>query len=116
MPCDALQIAEDLLSGAENEAKLRAATSRAYMAAFQHLIKHPMVAFAKTGKGDDHRLLIQHLQASNDESLIKIGYCHLPRLRALRNKADYALDAPFTKGMAEDALERATEIIYELLP
>ncbi len=116
MPRDALQIAEDLLSGAENEAKLRAATSRAYMAAFQHLIKHPMVAFTKTGKGDDHRLLIQHLQKSNDDPLNKIGYRYLPRLRALRNRADYSLDVSFTKGMAEDALERATEIIYELLP
>jgi len=46
----------------------------------------------------------------------RLGHNYLTRLRALRNKADYTMDIPFTRGEAEEALERATEVIYEFLP
>ena len=87
------------------------------MAAFQHILNHSKCRdFIKEGTGDDHRLLVEYLKNSADPGLKKIGYGFLPRLRALRNRADYEMSPPFTKGAAEDAMERASEIVYEFLP
>lgn len=117
MSQSALEIAEKLLQSAESEDEYRAAASRAYIAAFQHVVSHPKISdFNQTRTGDDHRGLIEFLKKSTDPGIRKLGYQLLPRLRALRNQADYELDMPFTQGFAVEALERATDIIFDFLP
>lgn len=117
MKNQALDVAEELLRGAASEAAYRAAASRAYYAAFQHILSHPRLSdFRRTSSGQDHKLLIQHLKSSADPDLRRLGYDHVPRLRALRNRADYNQTTPFTRKLAEEALERATEIIHDFLP
>ncbi len=116
MTATPLEIAETLLADAEGEAGYRAATSRAYYAAFQHLLAHPKLAtYQRQHAGSDHRALIEHLKASKDPVLRRIGQRLLPRLRALRNEADYDTCVPFSQGSATDALDYAQEIIT-LLP
>jgi hypothetical protein len=56
------------------------------------------------------------LKRHSDPVVQKVGFNFLPRLRAIRNHADYDLNREFTKALAEEAMERATEIIIELLP
>lgn len=113
----ALDVAEELLRGATSEAAYRAATSRAYYAAFQHVLAHPKLQdFRRSSSGEDHKLLIQHLKNSADPDLRRLGYDHIPRMRALRNKADYDTEVPFTRKLAEEALDRASEIIHDFLP
>lgn len=112
-----LELAEKLLADAQSETELRAAANRAYMAAFQHLLAHRCLeAFPATATGADHRLLIKHLKTSAIPTQRTIGIRLLPRLRALRNHADYELKHPFTRGLAEEALDIASEIIHDLLP
>ena len=117
MTSKTLEIAEKLYQEANSEEEYRAATSRAYFAAIEHIFAHPKLNdFRRTRTGEDHRLIIEHLKNSFDPSLVRLGVGYLARLRALRNRADYDQEIPFTKGLANDALERATEIIYEFLP
>lgn len=109
--------ADKICRAANCEAEYRTAASRAYYAAFHHVMKHPRLAdFKPSHSGDDHRDLIEHLKRSKDGQLYRLGVNFLARLRAIRNHADYDLDITFTKGMADEALERATEIIFEFLP
>lgn len=113
---DALDIADQLYQAATNHHGYRAATARAYIATFQHLRDHPKVSFLTTGKGADHQNLIAHLSNHSDRNLKTIGLHYLRPLRDLRNSSDYNLTVPFTKGMAEHAVELATEVIHVLLP
>lgn len=116
-PAEIFEDAERLLQTATEEAQFRAVASRAYIAAFQHTLRHPKLAgFQPSKTGDDHRDLIEHLKRSRDHDLRMVGLRQIPRLRAIRNHADYDLDIAFTRGLADEALERAAEIIYELLP
>ena len=85
-----LEVAERLFREATEESEFRTVASTAYMAAFQHVLNHPKCNdFKKSNTGGDHRLLIQYLKNSSDPGLKKVGYSFLPRLRALRNRADY---------------------------
>ncbi|MBT3550312.1 MAG: HEPN domain-containing protein [Rhodospirillaceae bacterium] len=112
-----LEVAERLFAGAQEESEFRTVASTSYMAAFQHVLNHPRCSeFKITKTGEDHRLLFEYLKLSTDAGMRRLGHNYLTRLRALRNKADYTMDIPFTRGEAEEALERATEVIYEFLP
>lgn len=118
MSTKALKIAEDLLDRAENEDGYRAAASRAYYAVYQHvLLKAEQVGFKRTRKGEDHQLLIAFLKAQPKGSpLYLVGVRTLPRLRALRNHADYDEKPPYTRGLAEDAVDMASDVINFTLP
>ena len=112
-----LDHARKTFESAVNEAGYRAAASRAYIATFQHLRRHSRLKDFNPGKtGEDHRDLIDFLKGSDDGLLRRVGISRLPRLRALRNHADYDLDIPFTKELAEEALDQAEEIVQEWLP
>lgn len=114
---DAYDVAERLLRDANSEEDARAAASRAYFAAFQHALIHPAVVSAgyrRSNDGREHQNLIRFLKNSGAARLETAGL-GLGRLRDLRNIADYNRDIGFTREMAEDALERAYEIIYEAL-
>lgn len=116
-PEDTYEQAETLFRAATCQADFRTAASRAYMAAFQHVIRHKAVAaFQPSRTGSDHRDLIDFLKKSDNANLRRLAVSYLARLRSLRNHADYDLDTVFTRGLAEEALERASEIIYQFLP
>ena len=109
--------AKKILASAVNEAGYRSAASRAYIETFQHIARHPMLRdFTRSKESDDHRRLIDHLKGSSDPLLRTIGLRRLARLRALRNHADYELDAPFTKELAQEAVDDAEEIVKDWLP
>lgn len=117
MTATPLDVAENLLAQADGDAGFRAAASRAYYAAFQHILAHPkLTGYQRSRTGEDHRLLIEYLKKSSDPALKKLGISYLPRLRAIRNEADYETSIHFTHEMADEALERATEIITGFLP
>lgn len=112
-----LQDARKKFSCATSETEYRAVASRAYIGTYQHLLAHPkLAAFKPKGIGEDHRSLIDYLKNSSDQMLKRLGVSRLPRLRALRNHADYELGMPFTRGLAEEALEDAEEIVFDWLP
>jgi uncharacterized protein (UPF0332 family) len=116
-PWRILEHARQTLESAVNEAGYRAAASRAYIATFQHILGFTRLRGFNPGKtGEDHRDLIDFLKGSDDALLRKVGISRLPRLRALRNHADYELDIPFTKELAQEALDQAEEIVQEWLP
>jgi uncharacterized protein (UPF0332 family) len=115
-PRDVYDEAEQRLRGAKSEAEFRAAASRGYYAAFLHIREHRKVDFKSASTGADHQGLIEFLKRHSDAAIQRIGFSFLPRLRAIRNHADYDLQRQFTKVLAEEAIERATEIIFELLP
>ncbi len=109
--------AKKILASAVSEAGYRSAASRAYIGTFQHVARHPKLSeFALSKQGEDHRNLIEYLKGSSDPLLRKIGLSRLPRLRSLRNHADYELDTPFTKELAQEAIDDAEEIVQEWLP
>jgi len=113
---DTLEVAEDLYRRATAEAEYRTVASRAYMSVFQHLRDHPKIGFSSNGTGEDHRDLIKFLKNSTSPDLQKLGIRYLIPLRTMRNRADYAMEPPLTKELAEDALECATEVVYSLCP
>lgn len=116
MAMSALDVARALLETGDTEAEWRAACSRAYFATFQYLINHPKCRrFVRVNGPNDHQLLIEFLKQSSDPVLRRIGLRFLPRLRSLRNLADYELDARFACGLAEEAIELAEEIILRRL-
>ncbi len=112
-----LRHAKQIFDSAHDETQFRAAASRAYIATYQYLTRHPKISsFEDPKTAETHRELIEYLKGSNDPLLRKVGTSRLPRLRALRNHADYDLDRPFTKGLAQEAIEDAEEIIEDWLP
>lgn len=111
------ELAEKILAEGRSETEHRAAASRAYMAVFQHLLFHRTLArFPATRSGEDHRLLIAYLKNRREEPYHTIGMRHLPRLRVIRNRADYDLARSFPRYLAEESVDRASEIIHVLLP
>ena len=109
--------AKKILASAVSEAGYRAAASRAYIGTFQHIARHPKLSgFTLSKEGEDHRKLIEFLKRSSDPLLSKIGVSRLPRLRALRNHADYELDISFTRELAQEAVDDAEEIVEDWLP
>jgi hypothetical protein len=59
--------------------------------------------------------VISFLNSATDPTLRRIGSSRLPRLRALRNRADYDWESPFTRSMAEETVETAEEIVFDWL-
>ena len=97
---------------AAGEAGFRAAVSRSYFAAFQHLRDHPAVGFTLSAKGSDHGDLIRHLVRRGPARTASL----LQRLRTLRNHCDYDLRNPVSKILAEEAVDMAYAIIFEDCP
>lgn len=113
----AIDVAENLLKIAQSEHDYRAAASRAYFAAFQHVRDHPRVCYSPSNAGEDHMLLVRHLNSRGhrDRAMVVVA-SGLSRVRKIRNHADYSMTLQFTKEMADEALERATDIIFVTLP
>jgi hypothetical protein len=116
MGVSAFDVAHDLFNKATSDAELKAAVSRAYIAAFQHAMNHPDVikAFAPNRTGEDHKRLIKFLGDSSSR-LHNRAAAAMRRLRAFRNEADYEA-TPFNKVFAKESLDLAAEVIFELLP
>lgn len=114
---DLLEDARARLAIANTEVEYRNVTHGVYYAVFHYLMNHPAcAAFQPAEDGGDHKRLIEFLKTHPDPRLKAIGFRHIPRLRALRNKADYKIQETFTKHFAIEALNRVDEIIDELLP
>ena len=116
---NALDIAGELRGRATNHHGYRAAISRAYYAAFQHVRDHPTVraaGFAPDRGPRVHSDLIAFLRRSGERHLKQVGRDYLDALRKSRNHADYDLHWPVTPAMADEALDLAADVIHELLP
>lgn len=109
---DTYEEAAERLAAATSEAGFRAAASRSYFAAFQHLRDHPAIGFAAAENGADHGDLIRHVIKRGPSSIARL----LRRLRTLRNDCDYDLEATVSKALAEEAVEMASEIIFDHCP
>jgi hypothetical protein len=102
----------DLLAAAGTEVQYRTVASRAYFAAFVVAIDvATRRGFTPTQTGADHQNLIAFFKKASNSLLNRIGHHRLPRLRSLRNKADYDRGTPFPQGMAREAVETAEETI-----
>ena len=71
----------------------------------------PSLGFVPTATGADHGRLAQFLANHANPLLQRIGRYRLPRLRKIRNRADYELQIAFTRGLAEDAVRTAEEVV-----
>src|ERR1700686_3731953 len=93
-----------LLLAAKTDTQYRTVASRAYFAAFNGVIaissRH---GFVRRSTGDDHRDLIAFLKNSPSALIRRIGHHRLPRLRSIRNWADYDQSQSFSHGMAVEA-------------
>ena len=101
----------DLLSGSLCEVQYRTVASRAYYAVFNLVL--PIVdkaGFSPVNTGDVHQQLNSFLKKSSEVSWRTLGYSRLPRLRALRNRADYQRTAAFTREHAAEAAGDALEV------
>lgn len=108
------EIANDLLSCAVCQAGYRAAAREAYAASYAHLAAHRfLVGYQWQNTGQDHGGIVRHLYGHSDPNAGLVAE-EMRKLKSLRTKAFYNFDLPFTKAMAEDALERAYLIIFEL--
>jgi uncharacterized protein (UPF0332 family) len=102
----------NLLAAAASDTQYRTVASRAYFAAFNQIIRlAQQQGFVPRSSGDDHRDLIAFLKRSRSSFLNRIGHSRLPRLRAIRNRADYDQGQPFPRGLAEEAVKTAEEMI-----
>jgi hypothetical protein len=102
----------DLFLAANTETQFRTVASRSYYAAYASIM--PIAAslgFVATTTGRDHSLVAQFLSAHSNPLLRRIGKDRLPRLRKIRNRADYELQTGFTRGLAEEALRTAEEVV-----
>lgn len=112
-----LQECEQLFSAAQTETQYRTVASRAYFATYNHVVKVAIrLGYSPMANSDDHQRLIQFCKSAGPQLLKRLGHSRLPRMRALRNHADYEQGLPFTEGMAEEALEDAKIIILEWFP
>ena len=109
---DTFDDANWLFESAETESRYRSSASRAYFAVFQHLTNSAAVNYSSVNTGEDHRRLIDHFKNSAESNLRRLGYNRLPRLRAIRNHADYDLAREFPRAIAQEMLEDASEILH----
>jgi uncharacterized protein (UPF0332 family) len=101
-----------LLAIASSETQYRTIASRAYYAVFAEVIAlAQLLGFVPTGSGADHGLVARFLLGRANPLLQRIGRHRLPRLRQLRNRADYDLHTIFSRGLAEEAARTAEEVI-----
>lgn len=93
------------------EAAQRAAVSRAYYAAFcwARNYAEKNLGFQRTGRGEDHKLLREHLKGRGRARLAS----HLNRLRNWRNNCDYDDDVPELHQYVKSALSIAEKAIQE---
>lgn len=111
-PSDLLAEARKNAASASSEPEFRNAVHCIYYAVFHVVLEHPFcIDFDRGDDGTVHRRLITYLKIHHDETLRKIAFRHLPRLRKLRNDADYALKTSFTRGDLQETLERANEVV-----
>lgn len=102
----------DLFARATTETQYRTVASRAYYATYAAIMSFvPSLGFSAGGTGADHGRLARFLAQQANPLLQRIGKFRLPRLRALRNRADYELHLRFTNGHAEEAVRTAEEVI-----
>jgi uncharacterized protein (UPF0332 family) len=114
-----LNVAKELASvtttPASQEAKLRAAISRAYYAAFikarNHLRDKEGYSIPRTG--NSHRFVSQQFVSSSDAVRQSIAD-KLSRLKAYRKQADYVDKFPGISGVTMIALTLSEEIITTL--
>lgn len=101
-----------LLEAAQEETQYRTVASRAYFAAYAASITIAQrQGFSPNRSADDHGRLIDFLKLSTNPLLRRIGYHRLPRLRSLRNGADYDRANLFTEGLAKEAAQTAEEVV-----
>src|SRR5271155_2760468 len=105
-----IQEVRSLLAAATTDTQYRTVASRAYFATFNAVVAIAQrQGFIPTSSGDDHRDLIAFLKQSRNSLLSRVGFSRLPRLRAIRNRADYDQGQPFPRGLAEEAATTAEE-------
>lgn len=106
-----LNLAQELAQATTDEAKLRAAISRAYYAAF---IKARNFLQEREGltipTENTHKYVINQFKNSSDPVRIKIGR-RLLRLRGFRNQADYDNIFPKLAEKTQESLNLARRII-----
>ena len=109
-PDELLQTADELAQG-NRESDWRNATSRAYYAAYHACIPF---AFGSASAEPGHREIADRLTrptaAMHSRS---VGYL-LDQCRALRERADYRINADFLRGDANTTL-RATRRIFDIV-
>lgn len=113
-----LNLAQELaeISGkpSNKEAKLRAALSRAYYAAFNIARDHLRYKEGRTIPADDaHWYIINQFKNSRDKIRVDIGF-ELDRLRRLRNRADYDSDFVLLPRQTQKAVKDAEKVISKL--
>lgn len=90
---DYLDVATELMSprldggAASDEARQRAAISRAYYAVFGSLVREHLKS-GRGGRGNPHQALVDALTVSPDPGATRLAG-QLSRLRVLRNQCDY---------------------------
>ena len=116
---DYLTVAEALVQQrgilAPEDACCRAATSRAYYAAYGAARNHARdvegLRLAQTG--DDHQRVLRHYRRADDPLHQEIGEL-LFRLRQARAQADYADTVPHAVPQAYAALRRARRVLMHV--
>ena len=94
----------ELMARASFEVQFRTVASRSYYAVFNGLI--PLLdkrGFCPSNRGDVHQQLIEFLKAMPEPVWRTAGHSRLPRLRRLRNRADYLRTTPFMRHHAAEA-------------
>ena len=116
-----LTLAQELASRSATspiqEAKLRAAISRAYYSAFCQARNHLIYKDKKLirPRGDAHKLVADTFEKSTNKQRQRIGFL-LHDLRSIRNLADYKDTFPYgdKSGKTEAVLLEAEEILHLL--
>jgi uncharacterized protein (UPF0332 family) len=106
-----LEEAEQLLAAAAEDTQFRTAGSRAYFATFNRVMRFAAaLGFSPVQTGDDHRGLAQWLMSRpNKPLLVRIGK-RLGDMRRLRNRADYEMGLPFSRGYADNIVQDARAV------
>lgn len=120
-PVDILDEARALLAlprSQRTEARRRTIISRAYYAAYHHLLKHPEVRgfrSARTAGKGMHTQFLDYLSGAGDRNVLHAAAI-LRKLRELRVAADYHLDKRLAARSETQALEDAAAMIEDILP
>ena len=115
-PPDLFKLAQRLNSDGCDEVTRRCAVSRAYYAAL-HRANLVFEKVKPTADGESsHAEIIGRVKTYSAQPLPGRMYASeiakaLPRLRRLRNAADYDLDSPFEAGTTMDVLQRVSHVL-----
>ena len=109
--------ARKLQQDAKFETNFRTVASRSYYARYNCCMAFARAkGFKPNRTPNDHTALADYLRTRNhhqkDANLLhrRIGSSRLPRLRKLRNLADYEQDTRFTRANAQEAIDLLNEI------